>query len=142
MIDQINLFIVVLFLVLMGGGVFMLLLISPGVAKETKAFVIAQAKERDMKMGEKGLSTLMEELSRTQERERIGEIKRKIIDEIIKLESKTSSKVQLRQVDIIKKWLESFSIDEHIQDLKTDGVSHQVQFDKKKQDFKLVISKH
>ncbi|MGL4676990.1 MAG: hypothetical protein ACRCWI_04920 [Brevinema sp.] len=142
MIDQINIFIVVFFLILIGMGGVILLFISPKVVKETKILLNTYAQEKELKNSEKGLSSLMEELSHTRNKERIEGIKKKIIHKVEEMELNNSSMVQLRQVDMIKKWLEVFSIDQHIKDIQKNGISQQVQFDKKKKDFKLMILKH
>lgn len=140
MLAHINMFIVLFFSGLILSTVVILLLVTPKAAKDVQKMV---ANRRGNSLGgkDKGISGLMEELSRTRDMQRIKEIQESIWDEVEKMQNETSNKVQLRKVDIIKKWLDAFSADQHIIDLKKKGISQQVQFDNDKKDFKLMILK-
>lgn len=149
MIEQINFSIVIIFAGIVVGSALVLLFATPGAVKEYKQKLAIDKKQGKHTSNESrtastidiGLTIYMEELSRCSNRDKIKKLKQDIARIISETEFKSTSQIHLHRVDSVKKWLKKFSIDQHIKDLKTTKVSQQIQFDKKKKDFKLMIIK-
>ena len=148
MIEQINFSIVIIFAGVIMGSVLVLLFATPGALKEYKQKLAADKRHSggsDANSTESiidiGLTAYMEELSRCADLNKIKKLKQNISKTISETEFKSTSQVHLHRADSVKKWLKTFSIDQHIKDLKATKVSQQIEFDKKKKDFKLMIIK-
>ena len=142
MIDQINFSIVLIFVSIIIGCVLLLLLATPGVIREYKQIAV------NKKLGigspnsmNTGLTIYMEELSRCTNIDRIKVLKQEIAKTTTEIENQSTNKIHLHQTISVKKWLEHFSINQHLKDLKTLKISQQIQFDSAKKDFKLMIVK-
>ncbi len=141
MVAQLNVFIVVFFIVFLALSAIGLVAISPGIAKDVKRAKIAKANNTRITSKEQTMSSLMEELSRCRDRSRVEQLTGMILENIHETEQLTKSSIQMRQAEKIRTWLNQFDISQHINDLRTSGVSQQVQFDTEKKDFKLLIVK-
>lgn len=142
MITYISTFIVLLFAGIIIGAAVVLLLVTPKAAKDVKKIVDQRkAKSKMDNRPDKGMTSLMEEMLYTRDLDALERLVNKLYNEIEKIESQTDSKVQLRKTEIIKKWLDAFSPEQHAIDLKKKGVSQQIEFDNSKKDFKLTILK-
>ncbi len=138
MLNQISIILVGFFLVLIGLTVIILLAISPKAAKEVKSMMANSGNSTKSKAS--GLSMIMQELSTATNMGRIEELLDKIRAELKSAEG-LSGVAQQRQTKTIQKWLEEFSPELHIDDIKDSGVSQQVQFDNETKNFRLMIAK-
>ncbi len=139
MINQVNIILVMFFLLLILIGVAILIIISPKAIGE----VVSSTKNINFGFGakEKGLSSIMEELARTTDRRKIDELLDKIRAEVKSSEDLDGSVALQRQTDTVKAWLAEFSPELHIEDIKKTKKSQQVTYDKKTGNFKLTIIK-
>ncbi len=149
MIEQINFSVVIIFISIIAVSILALMFATPGAVKEYKQ-KLATNKKKSMHASDAtntesvidiGLTTYMEELSRCTNLDKIKRLKQNIAKTIAETEFKSTSQVHLHRAESVKKWLKTFSIEQHIKDLKATKVSQQIEFDSKKKDFKLMIIK-
>ena len=149
MIEQINFSVVIIFVGIIAGSIIALMFAAPGAVKEYKQKLATNRRQgvrgSDTTSSETiidiGLTTYMEELSRCTNINKIKILKQNIAKTISETEFKSTSQVHLHRAEAVKKWLKTFSIEQHIKDLKATKVSQQIEFDTKKKDFKLMIIK-
>ena len=143
MIEQINFSIVIIFAGIIIVSILVLLCTTPAALKEYKQKLATNKRTNthSSKHEGTGLTVYMEELSRCSNVDRIHALKQNISQTIAEMESENAGPLQLRKSKSVKKWLENFSIDLHIKDLKASNISQQIEFNVRKKDFKLMIVK-
>ena len=143
MIEQINFSIVIIFAGIILASILVLLCVTPGAFKEYKQKLTTKKRfdKHTSKSESTGLTMYMEELSRCSDIDRIRVLKKGIAKTITEMENESTGPLQSRKSDSVKRWLENFSVDLHIKDLRADGISQQIEFNVRKKVFKLMIVK-
>lgn len=137
MVAQISMSIVMFFVIIIIISVITLLGITPSAIKEYKTQI---ANQKIINFSPKeSLSVFMEELSSCSNSDRVQELLKKISETATNTYTADPDSPSAKNARAVLIWLDSFSVGRHIDDLKKLKYSSQIRYDKKKQDFKLVL---
>ena len=136
MIAHVSITVVLFFSIMIALSLIVLLYVTPGAVKEYKAH---RASKQRSGSNKETLSSYMEEIAVCKKPERIEELMALIRRSADVMQ--TDRGTQTKYAKNILKWLDSFNIDIHIKDLEQTKRSNQIFFDKKRQDFQLIIIK-
>ncbi|MGL4366998.1 MAG: hypothetical protein ACRCTQ_01770 [Brevinemataceae bacterium] len=115
-----------------------LVLVTPNAFKAFRTLIISNI-TISSSVSQRSLTKLLSELSRCQDRDKLEHIVKEIRQKAEIILQNVSEK-ERRKANSVILWLDKFSIERHLKDLKSLRLASQIRYDNLKKDFRLIIN--